>query len=104
MTFLIFVLLSAVSYRVGRFVALDALIEEPRDRVAFWLDQKNTTWAEKLLTLLECPWCITIWTSFFTTLYWSLVLADWPGWWFPIYWIAVATGGVLLWVIIDPDD
>lgn len=103
MTLLVFILLSFVTYRTGRFVALDTLIDEPRDKVAWWLKSRDAVWADKALELMSCPWCITIWTGFFATLFWSLVLHEWPGWWFLVYWPAVSTGGVLTWTIIDSD-
>lgn len=103
MSWLTFVCLSFTAYRVGRFLALDTLISELRDPVAYWLSGRNRTWSEKLLDLLTCPYCLTIWTGLAATLFWGLVLTDWPGWWFPIYWMAVSTGAVLTWGVTDPD-
>ena len=103
MTFLILILLSAVAFRVGYFIAVDSLIEEPRDKFALWLQKHDSIWADKALTLMGCPFCVTIWTGAGVTLYWSLVLDSWPGWWFPIYWLAVASGALLLWTIIDSE-
>lgn len=103
MSWLTFALLSLSAYRVGRFIALDTLIEATRDRVAFWLADRGSVWSDKALELLRCPYCITIWTGLGATLFWSLVLAEWPGWWFPVYWMGISTGAVVTWGVTDPD-
>ena len=55
--------LSAVTYRIGRFVILDTLIDEPRNWVMGWLERHPHKFWEKILDLLGCPFCITIWIS-----------------------------------------
>lgn len=102
MTFLVFVILAFAAYRIGRFVALDTLIEGTRDKVMMWLATRGSLWAEKLSELLGCPWCITIWTGAGVTAYWAAI-TEWPGWWFPLYWLAVSGAAVLIWTVVDPD-
>jgi hypothetical protein len=103
MSWLTFVALSFTAYRVGRFISLDSLIDAPRNKAAFWLADREEAWSELLLELLRCPYCITIWTGLGATVFWSLALASWPGWWFPVYWMAISTGAVVTWGITDPD-
>jgi hypothetical protein len=100
------VVLSAVSYRTGRFIALDTLIDGTRTRVLSWLVKSNAhgfrpLWKEKLAELIGCPYCITIWTSGATTaLTWSIV----PSMPLPLFtWLAAATGALVLWSVIDSD-
>ena len=52
MSWLALVCLSAAAYRVGRFIALDSMIMYSREKVAWWLQERDKMWAEKLLDLL----------------------------------------------------
>lgn len=104
------VILSAVTYRVGRFIVLDTLIDGTRDKVYSWLERQAAPkepkvrprlfWV-KLLELLGCPWCITIWiaafATFFTDLNTSVPMPVWT-------WLAASTGGLVFWAIIDSED
>lgn len=94
------VVLSAVSYRVGRFLALDTLIDGTRMRLLNWLVTRGFV-ARKIADLIGCPYCVTIWTSAgavaLTTLYVDVPLPVWT-------WLAAATGALVFWAIIDNDE
>lgn len=98
------IVLAAATYRVGRFVVLDTLIEGWRDRFHGWLYGKQTMWADKLSDLFSCPYCITIWIAAAAVGFWGWLIAPWPGWAFLPIWLAVASGALLFWFIIDRDD
>lgn len=99
------ILLSAVCYRIGAFIQLDSLWADLRVSVNNWLTKRGTWWGWKLHeAIFTCPWCLTIWVSAAVVTFWGVVLVPWPGWWFPIHWLAVATGGVLFWRGIDDRD
>ena len=108
---LLFVVLSAVVYRVSRFIALDALIDGTRDRFTGWLTKTGTAakagstkrmLCEKVLTLLGCPWCVTIWVAAATTVAHRLFVGalPMPIWW----WLVTATGELVFWAVIEPDE
>lgn len=103
--FLDLVVLAAVVYRVARFLILDELINEWRDALHGKLaDHPNKT-TIKLQLLMTCPFCLTIWISILVTLAWFLgPTADWPGWAWPYYMLAVATGSLVFWRILDNED
>jgi len=103
-----FVVLSFATYRIGRFLLLDSLIDEWRDRLYLKLtvtapDQPLPTWRSKLVDLLTCSYCITVWIALFVTLFWSLVVVDWIGWAFLLVWPAVAAGSLVPWAYIDDE-
>lgn len=94
------VILGLVAYRVGRFLLLDTLIDEPRDKAMGWLEIREGVGWRKLEELFRCPWCITIWTAAgataATTAFMSVPLPVWV-------WLAAATWALVLWRIIDPE-
>lgn len=121
--FIIF-LCGCVTYRVGRFVVLDDLIEETRNTVLNWLTtgegyegegskrpiiksqepglwMKLPLWRRKLHDLLTCPFCVTGWISG------GAVLIAWlfyplPLPWFS--WLAAWTIGLGWWNYIDHEE
>jgi hypothetical protein len=93
--------LSMVVYRVGRFIVLDTLIEEVRDKSYEWLEKRSSMFWRKIMELIGCPWCITIWVAAAT-----VAVADGfisvP---LPFFtWLATATGSLVWWAIIDSED
>ena len=102
MTYIVLVIiLSAVCYRVSRFIVLDTLIDEPRNWVLSWLEMHPNAFTMKLHELLGCPWCITIWVSAGTVALQHFVVDPVP---VPIWtWLAVATGGLVFWGLIDKE-
>jgi hypothetical protein len=118
--YLILVLLwSAATYRLGRFVALDKLIEGWRD----WVLAKLTTvevdghelqlaqydpryeviplWRRKLVDLLGCPFCVTAYTSAAAIAVTRPFIDGVP---LPVLtWLAAWTGGLVIWQIIDSE-
>ena len=102
MSYLVLVIvLSAVTYRISRFLLLDTLIDTPREKVMVWLEEHpGRVWA-KMYELLDCPWCITIWIAAGVVALQVLVVEDVP---VPVWtWLAVATGSLVWWRIIDDD-
>jgi len=103
---LTFVILSAATYRIGRFLLLDSLIDGVRDRFYPWLTnpEKLSTTRLKVADLLTCAYCITVWIAAAVVVFWSLVVAgEWIGWAFLLVWPAVAAGSLVLWAYIDDE-
>lgn len=100
MTYIVLlVVLSAVTYRVSRFIVLDTLIDAPRNWVLSWLEMHPNMFTNKLLELLGCPWCITIWVAAGAVAIQDQLIDGMP---VPIWaWLAVATGSLVFWGIID---
>ena len=106
-----FVVLSAVTYRVGRFLLLDSLIDELRDKLYLRLTVGGTevgspvaAWRMKLIDLMTCSYCITIWIAAAVVVFWSLVVrGEWIGWEFLLVWPAVAAGSLVWWTYIDSE-
>ena len=100
MTYIVLVIiLSAVCYRVSRFIVLDSLIDEPRNWVMSWLEMHPNAFTRKTWELLGCPWCITVWVAAGTVALQHFVVDPVP---VPIWtWLAVATGSLVFWGLID---
>lgn len=93
------VVLSAVTYRVSRFIVLDSLIDEPRNWVLSWLEMHPNGLTNKLHELLGCPWCVTIWIAAGVVAIQDQLIDGMP---VPIWaWLAAATGSLVFWGIID---
>jgi FtsH-binding integral membrane protein len=98
---LLLIVLSAVTYRVGRFLILDTLIDEPRNRVLSWLEMRPTRFWSKVHDLLGCPFCITIWIAAGAVAITDIWFASVP---MPVWtWLAVATGALVFWAVIDSE-
>jgi hypothetical protein len=83
-------LLSLVAFRVTRFILEDSLIEEPRE----WVRRKligmpssmakpMPVWRRKLLEIVECPWCMSVWVSAGTV---ALAFFTWDAPRPPLFW------------------
>jgi hypothetical protein len=98
---------SLVTWRVGRFIAEDALIDGTRSKVKGFLDQpRESHWrdvlADKVWTLLTCAWCLSIWVSAGTLLVSRLFWVDSipaPVW----TWLAVSALPLIPWNYVDGD-
>jgi hypothetical protein len=91
--------LSLVTYRVGRFIALDTLIDVPRLRLMSWLAEKGAV-GHKLNELLGCAYCITIWVSAAATAL-TMVFMPVP---MPVWmWLAASAGALVVWAIVDSE-
>lgn len=101
--YLIFVIvLSLVVYRVARFIVLDSLIDGTRENITVWLGHRSHRWWHKLLELIGCPFCVTIWISAFTLIAYRIFVDDFP---IPVFtWLAVAAGALIPWRIIDWEE
>lgn len=101
-----FIVLSAASYRIGRFMLLDDLVNTPRDKLFAWLSNPEKLSAPKLWVteLITCTYCFSVWVAAAAVVFWSLVVhGEWIGWEFLLVWPAVATGSLLFWTYIDSE-
>lgn len=118
---ILIIVLSAVTYRVTRFIILDSLIDGWRKSFYEWalsplsdfdrtlvLDQhiddpldELPAWRKKLYQLFSCPFCISVWVAAGAVALQHLFADDAPT---PIWtWLAVATGGLIFYAIIDSE-
>lgn len=96
------IILSAVVYRVSRFLVMDTLIDEPRNWVINQLERRPGKLSEKLIDLFGCPYCITIWVSAAAVAVHAVAVDNLP---VPIWtWLAVATGALVFWGIVDSEE
>lgn len=96
---IVLLVLSAVTYRVSRFIVHDSLIDAPRNKIYDWLEHREHPFWLKIHELIGCPWCITIWIAAGAVAVHHVVVEDVP---VPIWtWLAVATGSLIIWEIID---
>lgn len=99
---LLIVILSAVVYRLARFAILDTMIDGTRAQVFGRLAMREHFFWHKLLELLGCPWCLTGWVAIGTCLGWRWFVGDFAA---PVFvWLAVWTGSLLFWRILDYED
>ena len=103
MSYLVLVIiLSAVVYRVSRFIILDSLVDGTRDRFADFLERHPGLFWTKIGELMRCPYCITIWVAAGAVWAQHVFVSPIP---VPIWtWLAVATGSVVFWGIIDSEE
>lgn len=96
---ILLIVLSLVTYRVARFIILDTLIEAPRDRLFDWIERRPGKLWRKLLELLGCPFCLTIWVAAAAVALTDWLAGDVP---MPIWmWLAAAAGALIVWRIVD---
>lgn len=101
------VVLSLVTYRVTRFALDDTLLDEWRWQLQGWLKGKGPTdrngqplvmWRRKLLSLTECPYCLSVWVAAGATAiaerYASIPLPVWT-------WLAVSGLAMAWWRLIE---
>ena len=102
MSYLVLIIvLSAVVYRVSRFIALDTLIDGTRDKAIDFFERHPSFFWGKIRELLGCPWCITIWIGAFTVIAQYIFVGDVP---MPVWtWLAISSGALVFWAIIDDD-
>lgn len=101
------IVLGLVTYRIGRFILLDSMIDGTRDRVYTWLNSvdKPSNFKLWVLDLMTCVYCLTIWIAAGAVTYWSLLIRDeWLGWSWPVVWLATATVALVPWAYIDSKD
>jgi hypothetical protein len=95
------VILSAVTYRVGRFIALDSMFEGTRERVYAWLLGHDRFIWHKIAELLGCPYCITVWVAAATCFAYRVAVEPFAA---PVFvWLAVSTGALIFWAIVDSE-
>lgn len=95
------VVLSAVTYRVGRFLVLDTMIEGTRDKVYGNLAHRPQFFWQKVLEMLGCPYCITVWIAAGACLTWRIFVGSFAA---PVFvWLAVCAGALVFWNYIDSE-
>lgn len=100
----LFIILSAVVYRVSRFIMLDDLIKGSRDWFFARLmkarkDGSVALWRSKLAELLDCPWCLTVWVAGAVVAIHHFAVDPLP---FPLWWVPALSGGALVfWSVIE---
>lgn len=111
MTLLDLVVLSAVVYRATRFVELDTMFEDTRDRLLLWLglQQRESkgrihTVYRKLLDGATCAFCVSVWFAALATIAWAWVSPYELAWASIFHWLAVATGAMVFYRYIDPPE
>jgi hypothetical protein len=96
------VLLGAVTYRVGRFIVLDTMIDGTRDKMIGWLEARSEKLLyRKLVELFGCPFCITVWVSAGAVATTRLFAGPigMPVW----VWLATATSALVFWRVVDSE-
>lgn len=101
---LTFLFLSLLTWRIARFLILDDLIEELRDKFHRQLTHHPNKLTIKLQVLMLCPFCLTIWVSIAVNVFHFTVIDPWPGWQFVEWVVAVAAGSMVFWKYIDSED
>jgi hypothetical protein len=105
--FVLVLVLSAVTWRVTRFLILDTLLDTPRDWVHLWLQTphpKRWVYALKIkvFELISCPYCTSVWVAAGAVLLTRPFVDGIP---LPVWtWLAVATGAMIIWDYVDKDQ
>ncbi len=99
---LVIAIMSAVTYRISRFIVLDTLIEGVRDKLVDWLERHPRFFWTKFKELIGCPYCVTIWISAVVVWAQNVFVApvELPIW----AWLSVATGSVMIWSFVDSEE
>lgn len=116
MSWLTFVILVGVVWRVTRFIVADDLIAGTRKKVTDWLELRpapnreeytkgfsKDLLAYKGWTLITCPWCVSIYVSAGTLILTRIFVLDsipMPVW----TWLAVAAFSLVPYNYLDGDD
>lgn len=100
MSLVMLLVMSAATYRIARFMVLDTLIQDPREKFVDWLAGHPNRWTLKLQELVTCPYCITIWVS--AAVCGLVELFGHLTWW-PLQWLATAAGALVFWEYIDSE-
>ena len=115
MSWLEFVLYSYAVYRVTRFIGVDSLLKEPRDKLARWLINSGDNyvgdddevwptkfWKRKLLQWLECPFCQSVWVAAAAVGFWCVTRDEWLGWRYLEWWIGISGSSMMIYKYVDP--
>lgn len=70
MTAFLFIIASLAIYRVTRLIVQDAILDAPRDWLFNWLGHRDSRFADWVLDLLSCEWCVSVHVAF-----WGLLAA-----------------------------
>lgn len=84
-----FILSTLAVWRCIVFIRQDNLIEGTRTAVTVRLMRKDTLWRNKLLYLIDCPWCLGIWLAGLAVIAWSFEVDF------------TATSGIITWLAMS---
>ena len=65
-----FIVASLAIYRMTRLIVLDNVFDIPRDKLFNWLAHREKQWADMVMDLLSCEWCVSVHVAF-----WGLLCA-----------------------------
>lgn len=105
----LWVIWSLVTYRVARFIVLDTLWDDTRERMLDWLqppEHREPSFRRpyqlakhKLGELIGCPYCVSVWVAAGVLLAHRIFVGAFP---IPVWlWLATAAGGLIAWAIVD---
>lgn len=97
-------IISAVTWRVTRFLLLDTLLEPLRVRFEKWAREAEeaSRFARWIAALYQCAFCVSIWVSAGAVGLWCLTTWWWIGWSFLFVWPAGSTGCMIIYRYVDP--
>lgn len=98
----VLIVLSFAVYRVTRFIVSDTLFEGSRLKLILWLRERESMVAGKLIDLIECCYCVSVWVATAT-----VVLADLFGMSVPEpfwVWLAICGGSMAIWNWTERDE
>lgn len=100
------IIISAVTWRVTRFILLDTLLNPVRKRFEAWLreHEEHSAFARWAAALYTCAFCVSIWVSAGAVSLWCAITWWWIGWLFIPVWLMGSTGCMVLYRYIDPPD
>jgi hypothetical protein len=102
-------ILGIAAYRLARILPVDEIAQPVRDRITLWtypdkpeITAKETAQRKWVGKLLACPVCLGWWISPVVVVFYSLVIVgEWFGWGFLIWWPAVAGVGAIAALRVD---
>jgi hypothetical protein len=78
------------------------MIEGTRDRIFGWMHHRQSFFWQKVVELLGCPYCITVWVAAAACIAWRLLVEPFPA---PVFvWLAVSAGSLIVWRIVDSEQ
>ena len=88
-----FFLMGLAVFRIVRLVNQDLIFDFARD----YFDKYKTGARYSISQLINCPWCVGIWSAFFIGFLYFLN----PFTWFFIFILALAGAGTIIYIIIN---
>lgn len=100
MSLVLWLIMSAATYRICRLMILDKIGSGPRDKFYGLLSRHPNRFTILLQELMRCPYCLSVWVSAgvvgVTWIFFPLVLPV-------LQWPAVAAGSLVFWHVLDTE-